>query len=138
MPTEIKYSPAEEEEESAVTAGEEERFSSGDGANEDDSVTSAPAGDESHGDATSPTHVNDESSKADTGTPSSAADGHETPAKKKRKPPPPKKGRSPAVKGLSIPFRTVKKVRILCKGVRTFASYSSLTALSTFVLSSRR
>ena len=84
------------------------------------------ADDESHGDeeasmasasdddslkeVTTPSRGGDEetASKAETGTPSSAADGSEMPGK--RKAIAQKKGRTPAVKGLSIPFRTVKKV----------------------------
>jgi hypothetical protein len=93
----------------AATAPEEE--SHGD----DEPSVSSATDDDSQKEVTTPSRGGDEesASKADTGTPSTAADTWETPAKKK-KPPTPKKGRSPAVKGLSIPFRTVKKVSVLC------------------------
>lgn len=91
----------------AATAPEEE--SHGD----DEPSVSSATDDDSQKEVTTPSRGGDEesASKADTGTPSTAADTWETPAKKK-KPPTPKKGRSPAVKGLSIPFRTVKKVSV--------------------------
>jgi hypothetical protein len=47
-------------------------------------------------------------------------EGDDTPAsktKKKGMPPGSRRGRAPAVKGLTIPFRTVKKVRNICRVV---------------------
>jgi hypothetical protein len=113
MPTEIFDAAAERTVDRHATAAEEE--SHGD---EDRSMASATDEDDSLKEFATPSRGCDEetASKADTGTPSSVGDMAERPSKKK-KPPTPRKGRSPAVKGLSIPFRTVKKVSRLGGGM---------------------
>jgi hypothetical protein len=85
---------------------------------EEASMASA-SDDDSLKEVATPSRGGDEetASKAETGTPSSAADGSETPGQKKAIAA--KKGRTPAVKGLSIPFRTVKKVSSFCSNNST-------------------